>query len=141
MAYTKGYKRCSVLLITLQGIKELSLQDHVPARIRAPWVEWNSMPGVLLNVMVLHVSKLFSHGVSGLLWNYPLQFWGVQGRPSTSPGEPRPTLGVFFVAVHRFPSWTIGFGPILTRFALAQAFKWPRLLREGKSIALICYDK
>lgn len=34
VAYIKGYKRASMLLITLQGILELKLEDHIPSRVR-----------------------------------------------------------------------------------------------------------
>ena len=35
VAYTKGFKRCTVLLITLQGIRELNLAEEVPHHIKA----------------------------------------------------------------------------------------------------------
>ena len=34
VGYIKGYKRCSVLLITLQGVRELGLEDAIPHHIR-----------------------------------------------------------------------------------------------------------
>ena len=35
VGYIKGYKRCSVLLLLLQGIKELNLESDVPHNVRA----------------------------------------------------------------------------------------------------------
>lgn len=34
IGYIKGYKRCTALLILLQGIRELNLEDRVPQTIR-----------------------------------------------------------------------------------------------------------
>ena len=39
VGYIKGYKRCVVLLILLQGIKELNLESDVPHNIRAAWFD------------------------------------------------------------------------------------------------------
>ena len=39
VGYIKGYKRCSVMLVTLQGIKELGLADQISQHIRASWLE------------------------------------------------------------------------------------------------------
>lgn len=36
VGYIKGFKRCAMLLVTLQGIRELGLEDSVASRVRAP---------------------------------------------------------------------------------------------------------
>lgn len=38
VAYTKGYKRCLILLLTIQGIRELNLADSVPSFVRVAWL-------------------------------------------------------------------------------------------------------
>ena len=34
VGYIKGYKRCSIMLLTLQGIRELELEADIPQSIR-----------------------------------------------------------------------------------------------------------
>lgn len=46
VAYTKGYKRCLILLVTIQGIRELELADSVPSFVRVAWLGFSWIFGM-----------------------------------------------------------------------------------------------
>ena len=83
VGYIKGYKRCSVLLIILQGVRELGLEDQIPHTIRVAWLSILNTEAFELHGEA-HMYVLYSAGFDG---NYPCELWCLQGCAPPSVDE------------------------------------------------------
>ena len=100
VGYIKGYKRCSILLVTLDGIRELKLEGEIRQDVRAAWL-CLACRAVLLICFCSTCSEpcalcwgslIFLRipmRLAGVFWHSPREFWDLSRCTHTSDGQPR----------------------------------------------------